>query len=120
MKLIIALTLVVIVIIALIVASSQKYLARNQLPASINPATISREQAIINAYQLYSKKKSEGVDFSSGPCLGTIASDWVLDIAHNPRQPIDDLPENQCADYLNGRAHHFVELDPNGQLIRAL
>jgi hypothetical protein len=43
----------------------------------------------------------------------------VADIAHDPRQAIDDAPENQCQRYRSGEAHHFVELAPDGQLIRA-
>lgn len=46
-------------------------------------------------------------------------SDWVCDVAHSPRQAIDDLPENQCAAFREGRAHHFVEVDPKCEFIRA-
>ena len=73
-----------------------------------------------NALNLYIDKRAEGVDLSDGPCLGKIAEDWVLDIAHRPRTAVDDLPENQCVDFREGRAHHFIELDPDGQLIRSL
>lgn len=73
-----------------------------------------------NALNLYIAKKQQGVDFTNGPCLGKIADDWVLDIAHNPRQPVDDKPENQCEDFSMGRAHHFIELDENGNLIGSL
>jgi hypothetical protein len=59
-----------------------------------------------------------GVDMSPGPCVGVIKSDWVCDVAHSPRQPVDDLPENQCADFREGRAHHFVEVDTACELIR--
>jgi hypothetical protein len=41
------------------------------------------------------------------------------DIAHYPRLAIDDDPANQCAAYRDGTTHHFVELDPEGNLIRA-
>jgi len=44
---------------------------------------------------------------------------WVLDLVHNPRQPIDDLPENQCNSFVEGRSKHFVELDIEGDLIKA-
>lgn len=75
--------------------------------------------ALKNALNLYAQHKQIGTDFSNGPCLGIIAPDWVLDIAHNPRQPIDDKVENQCQDFREGRAHHFIELDPAGNLIKA-
>lgn len=56
-------------------------------------------------------------DLSSGPCLGVIREDWVLDIAHLPRESLDDLPENQCASYINGQVKHFVEMTKNGEVI---
>lgn len=51
-------------------------------------------------------------DLSKGPCLGPIADGWVLDIAHLPREQIDDLPQNQCHDF-----QHFVEMSPKGEVI---
>ena len=45
--------------------------------------------------------------------------DWVADIAHDPRGDVDDEPENQCRRYRDGEASHFVELTPEGELIRA-
>lgn len=76
------------------------------------------DDVLKNALNLYIQKKTEGTDFSKGPCLGKAADDWVVDIAHNPRQAVDDKAGNQCADYVEGRAHHFVELDPDGKLIK--
>lgn len=76
--------------------------------------------AIANAKELWRAKFQMGEDLSVGPCLSNaVITDWVADIAHNPRTPVDDKPENQCAAYRNGTAHHFVELDPEGNLIRA-
>ena len=46
-------------------------------------------------------------------------SEWVCDVAHLPRQAIDDLPENQCAAFREGKAHHFVEVSPDCDFIRA-
>lgn len=79
-----------------------------------------RDKAIQMAKQLFEQKKAEGVDFSNGPCLSEeIIPDWCVDVAHNPRQAIDNQPQNQCRSYREGRVHHFVELDPQGNLIRA-
>lgn len=76
--------------------------------------------AEIKARALYNQKLLEGVDFSSGPCLSNdLMPDWVADIAHDPRTAEDDLPENQCSAFREGKAHHFVELDLEGNLIRA-
>jgi hypothetical protein len=74
---------------------------------------------VAEAKQAYADAKARGVDMSLGPCLGVVATDWVADVAHDPRRPVDDDPANQCAAYRNGTAHHFVELDPNGELIRS-
>jgi len=71
------------------------------------------------AKRAYEQAKAAGVDMSRGPCLGVIKDDWVADVAHDPRQDADDDPANQCEAYRNGDAHHFVELDPNGQYIRS-
>jgi hypothetical protein len=56
-------------------------------------------------------------DLINGPCLGVIQDDWVCDVAHSPRQAVDNLLENQCADYRTGNAHHFVEVDENCNVI---
>ena len=76
--------------------------------------------AVNQAKYFYQMKRSQGEDLSNGSCISNaLMPDWVADIAHNPRQALDDLPENQCPAYLEGRAHHFVELDLEGNLIRA-
>ena len=36
-----------------------------------------------------------------------------------PRLGIDDDPANQCRRFRDGEAHHFVELTPEGEVIRA-
>jgi hypothetical protein len=64
-------------------------------------------------------------DLANGPCLsddkpgGVIAPSFVCDVAHAPRQKIDDEPANQCATYRSGKASHFVEVDPTCTLIRS-
>lgn len=81
---------------------------------------LSKDIAIAEAKTIYKIKKAAGVDMSDGPCLSNdLMDDWVFDIAHSPRQEIDNEPENQCSAYREGKAHHFVEFDPEGNLIRA-
>lgn len=107
--LLLALTLAIIVITSYFVFVSNTGPPKSEMDTAINQAKY-----------VYSQRKAQGMDFSSGPCLSdALMPDWVLDIAHSPRQPIDDLPSNQCPAYREGRAHHFVELDPEGNLIRA-
>ncbi|MBU1031606.1 hypothetical protein KKE03_01635 [Patescibacteria group bacterium] len=106
-----SLTVVVLTAVATIVANSyfSKPLSKSEIDIAVNQARY-----------LYNQKKSSGEDLSLGPCLSNaLLPNWVLDIAHNPRQTIDDLPQNQCPAFREGRAAHFVELDPEGNLIRA-
>ncbi len=78
------------------------------------------DTAVNQAKFLYRQRKEMNEDFSSGPCLSNaLMPGWVVDIAHSPRLPMDDLPENQCPAYREGRVAHFVELDTEGNLIRA-
>jgi hypothetical protein len=79
-----------------------------------------KDQAIAAAKFIYAGKAKE--DLSAGPCLSEGIpglSDWVVDIAHDPRRAVDDQPPNQCQSYRDGETHHFVELTPTGQLLRA-
>lgn len=83
-------------------------------------AQADHDLAIAQAQQLWRQALVDGTDLSSGPCLSNDAiPDWVIDVAHNPRQDVDDEPANQCSAYRAGTAHHFVEIDPEGVLIRA-
>jgi hypothetical protein len=63
-----------------------------------------------------------GKDLSNGPCLLNPIpelKDWVCDVAHWPRQPVDNLAENQCSYFREGKARHFVEVDISCNFIRA-
>lgn len=85
-----------------------------------NPGQSSEyDKAVGQALILYNQQKELGEDFSTGPCLSNdLTPGWVADIVHNPRTKEDDLPQNQCQAFLEGRAKHFVELDLNGALVR--
>jgi hypothetical protein len=86
------------------------------------PSQSEKDKAAAAAKAAYAKADKAGTDFSRGPCIAERLPglpDWVADVAHDPRQPVDDQAANQCARYRNGDASHFVELDPNGKLIRA-
>ncbi len=82
-----------------------------------------RAAAIAAAEVAYAKARADGTDLSEGPCIAdplpAPADDWVADVAHDPRTDEDDDPKNQCSAYRSGDASHFVELDPDGELIRA-
>lgn len=77
------------------------------------------DNAVKKAQDVYKSREETADDLSTGPCLSNdLLPDWVVDVAHNPRQKIDDLPENQCQAFIEGRAKHFVELDLDGEVIR--
>jgi hypothetical protein len=79
-----------------------------------------KDKAVAAAKFIYAGKAKE--DLSAGPCLSESIpglSDWAVDIAHDPRQAVDDEAANQCQSFRDGETHHFVELTPDGQLIRA-
>ena len=80
------------------------------------------QRAVDEAQAAFRQLQTGGEDLSAGPCISESLPglpDWVADIAHDPRQPIDDEAANQCQRYRSGQAHHFVELNVDGQLIRA-
>ena len=72
---------------------------------------------LIGARIKYQVNKSQKIDLSKGPCLGTIYDGWALDISHLPHEPIDDLPENKCIDEPLRHVSHVVEMTPNGEII---
>lgn len=110
--LLVAVVLVGVVLVTLKTSSSPK--------AKYKPGVLSEfDTALREAQRIYAQKKQAGFEFSNGPCLtNDLMSGWVADLVHNPRTQEDNLPENQCRAYLEGRARHFVELDLEGNLVR--
>jgi len=91
------------------------------------PSTVWRvEDAENKCESLCELALNSGLDLSSGPCIsnnmapGRISEGWVCDVAHSPRQAVDDDPTNQCSAYRIGTAKHFVEVDTSCNLIRAI
>lgn len=107
----VALTVIILTALATLYFnnSGQKSIPKSEIDTAINQAKL-----------LYRERKAIGEDFSNGPCLSNaLMPNWVVDIAHNPRIPVDDQPGNQCSADIQGSAKHFVELDPEGNLIKA-
>jgi hypothetical protein len=80
------------------------------------------DAAIAAAKKAYDKAKASGRSLAAGPCIAERVpglDDWVVDIAHDPRRRVDDVPANQCRRFRAGEAHHFVELTPGGRVIRS-
>jgi len=85
--------------------------------------TNEKEMAIEECVKACREALISGKDLSSGPCLlNPIPNlkNWVCDVAHSPRQEIDNLPENQCPLFREGKASHFVEVDLACNFIRAI
>ena len=91
-------------------------------PESIGPGLPDEEPAKTACITLCEANLKGNVDLSSGPCLSDNhpnwnVDDWVCDVAHSPRQDVDNLAENQCSSY-GSVASHFVEVDENCEFIR--
>jgi len=66
----------------------------------------------------------DGMPLENGPCISDLnwtkwdVDDWVCDVAHSPRQAVDNQPENQCETFRSGNARHFVEVGPECNFLR--
>lgn len=90
--------------------------------AMLHPFTTETARAIVAAKGRFDRVRPSlsATDLARGPCLAEeVAPGWCVDIAHDPRESIDEEAANQCRSYLEGRVDHFVELAPNGDFIRA-
>jgi hypothetical protein len=89
---------------------------------STGASTNAPRAVLLAAQAAWVKAKERGQDLSNGPCIAEQLQgypDWVVDISHSPRTAVDSDPANQCQSYRSGKTHHFVELTPKGNLIRA-
>ena len=108
------------VVLTIILVAAYLIYILNTTPGGYKPGLWPEADAAVNqAKHLYQTEKQRGTNFTAGPCLSNaIQPGWVADLVHNPRQLADDLSENQCAAYKEGRISHFVELDLDGNLVR--
>lgn len=83
--------------------------------SGLDDPALSAVAACINAC------KSSKLDLSDGPCLldPIEGTDWVCDVSHFPREDSDNIPANQCGTFQNGPSAHFVEVNPNCELIKS-
>lgn len=118
--------IIITIFISLILTACQAERSKPSLDLNKINWGLEAQIALQKAESIYQEAKSQGVDFSNGPCLANSLHGnpdypetmWVLDIAHNPRQEVDNQPENQCAAFREGKVENFIELDPNGQVIK--
>jgi len=84
------------------------------------------EEIRLGCIAMCQEQLNAGADLSKGPCLVNNIGEnpkgeiWVCDVAHSPRQDVDNQPENQCEDYGSGVAKHFVEVDEQCNVIEAI
>ncbi|MDO8559588.1 MAG: hypothetical protein Q7S23_00930 [bacterium] len=79
------------------------------------------QMAAIQCQQLCRQQVTLGADLAAGPCLGNPIpglENWVCDVAHLPRQAVDNDPANQCAAFRSGSAKHFVEVGQDCNVIK--
>lgn len=104
--------------------------AKQDAGTLVNKATGVTDTAILKASEIafakarakefYNAFKAQGEDIANGPCLSeNLTSGWVADLVHNPRIAEDDFPQNICQNFKNGTAKHFVEIDLDGNFVRA-
>jgi hypothetical protein len=81
---------------------------------SNTPEQVLEQQEAINC--ALSKFTSFTEEINS-QCLGS-CEDYAVDIVHVPRVNEDDLFENQCDDFREGKVSHFIELDKDGAVVK--
>ncbi|MFA6428335.1 MAG: hypothetical protein WCW02_02205 [Candidatus Buchananbacteria bacterium] len=92
---------------------------RTDILQTANQIFLVKSQAKNLCVKLCQKKLEQEIDLSQGPCLAnSIKPGWVCDIAHDPRQAVDEKLANQCSAY-GSTAEHLVEVTANCEIIRA-
>lgn len=106
-------------ILAIVLMASFLIYQQKETPIYKPGSSAELDTAVNQAKHAYQLQKAQGKDFASGPCLSNdLLPDWVADVVHTPRQSVDDLAQNQCPAFLEGRANRFVELDLDGNVVR--
>ncbi|MEM4318402.1 MAG: hypothetical protein QW244_01090 [Candidatus Pacearchaeota archaeon] len=102
---------VIAIAILLLLAGCKKETKSESIDSLVEQCLQACQQALTN-----------NISLEHGPCLldPIPLSDYVCDIAHWPRQAIDNSRENQCNAWYNKTATHFIELTPECKFIRAL
>lgn len=76
------------------------------------------EEAVACAYALHAGIVRAAVVLDS-QCLG-ICGAYAVDLVHVPRSASDDLPENQCREYREGKVAGLIELDATGTIVQII
>jgi hypothetical protein len=81
---------------------------------SETPDYVLEQQGIINCAL---EKFNNFIGEINSQCL-SVCGDYAVDIVHVPRTSEDNLIENQCSDFREGKVSHFIELDKDGNIVR--
>lgn len=109
-----------VLIVVIMATSGCIYLYSETVP-SVEEGSV-QELVVSVCVQACREALDAGQDLDAGPCLLDPIPEnpkWVCDVAHDPRQPVDNLRENQCDAWHAGTAEHFVEVTPTCDFIRA-
>ena len=85
-----------------------------QLADDLVPGENDLENILKNeAIALFHEKKGilTEEEWEKGPCLGYVNDDWVADVVHRPMGDVDWDMKNQCHQYYDGDASHYILLD---------
>jgi len=118
--LILGVVVIIIVVLAFLFGTPKGGEKPSTTSEGVSSITSLADQARNKCIELCQSKIQQGINLAPGPCLSNqIVSDWVCDVAHEPRQDVDNDAANQCPQY--GRtASHFVEVDPECNFIRSV
>jgi len=86
-------------------------------PSEIPNYVLVQQQAISCALNLYRANETKLNFFSQ--CLG-VCENYAVDIVSVPRTSDDNLIENQCSDYIDGKVGQFIELNKYGNIVRVV
>ncbi len=116
------------IIFALTIIGVYLYVSPNTVPEKKSTDIVSEMYAryskqISQCVYLCAKAYEERRDLRNGPCLSELYpqywnfTDWVCDVAHWPRQDIDNTPSYMCSSF-GKTAHNFIEVNPDCEPIR--
>ncbi len=80
-------------------------------------AIVSKAQSLCQS----AREKMSVDDWQKGPCVSNDGKElpgWAVDVAHVPREKVDDDAANQCSSVAEGRVDKFIELDEDCRVIR--
>ena len=89
----------------------------------LNTGTDTKDLVEWEALALYEQTKDDYSEskWDTGPCLGRINDEWVVDMVHNPMTDLDYDMDNQCEEYYDedSEIKHYVLILMDGEVWRS-